>query len=329
MFRPALILALLLAAAAVGVPAIAQDPKPAAPAGFEQQFIYHSIKLPPKNAVRFSVTCPPGWTVQAGGLERDPATVWLPVSRVKAKSTRRWQFSAADLSGKEQTVTVWVACIRPKGAKRPPRFKVVRKDGILVVKQQISRPAALYCPPKYKPLGGTGERYVDVDLPGPRRVGVRAASAGDHPRITSAKPTRRGPDVTIRGGPSDTRATIDQGCYPDTFTTRRGGERAVTLDRNKIAIQAPPGASRVSADCGDGRIATGSSYSFDADADVVAAPSPGPDGDARLWVSNETARTVRGSFFVTCARGEVVKTRVTGIQVDTTTGPLTITQGDG
>jgi hypothetical protein len=47
----------------------------------------------------------------------------------------------------------------------------------------------------------------------------------------------------------------------------------------------------------------------------------------QLRVANDTNREVAGAMFVSCAKGKLKRTRVTGVTVDTEGGELTIGQG--
>lgn len=327
MARPGLIFVVLLAAT-FGTVSTAEAGKSGPRVFFEQQFVYHSIKLQKDQLVRFTVTCPRGWTVADGGLERDAKTAFLSVSKRKANRTRSWEFVAVDESHAEQVVTVWIECIRPVGARFvKPKRRIVRATGIGVVVRQDIRRVPVYCPPEYKPIG-IGERYVEL-MPGEnRRPGVHAAASGDQPRIVSATPDRNGHVVTVVGGPVDTEVTIELVCHQDSLTTRSGQERRVSFDRSRVPVEAQPGTSSVSASCGDGRTPLGaSSYAFGTGADALFTPSPRPDGRVQLEVTNETGGTLSGTFHVTCTRGRLVRSRVTGVTVDTTGGPLTITSG--
>jgi hypothetical protein len=77
------------------------------------------------------------------------------------------------------------------------------------------------------------------------------------------------------------------------------------------------------ANCGDGRIPLGPP-GFAAPGTLFVLPAPGLDGGGQLRVSNPGGAPQAVTIELNCTRGELARTRVTGVTVDTTTGPLVI-----
>lgn len=309
MARTALILLAALLTAALMVVSSGHAGKQKAPAGFVQQFLYHSVEVDPGKSGQIVVNCPKGWLPLDGGLESDPSEAKV-ISSMRVSPTA-WRFRVENLTDGPQVVTLWVECI-----KEIPGFKFKRAKPRFVVTKVGERKAVrvrVQCPAPLRP-GGLGDKYIEL-VPGGRKVS--AAGANDTAEIVSARPTARGHLVTLRGGTSETRVTLQQICVPEEYAAAA---------RTRVPFDAPPGASRVSADCGKGRTPVGMS-GFRFGRAVDATPGPAADGGMQLRVANDTGADVSGAMFVSCAKGRLKRTRLTGVTVDTEGGELTIGQG--
>jgi hypothetical protein len=310
MARTALILSAALVAATLTLVTPGQAGKSGPAAGYVQQFLYHSVEVDPGKSGHILVKCPPGWIALDGGLESDPRMATL-IKSVPETPATTWRFRVDLHSEQPEVVTFWVECLKPIPGFKPkaakPRFVVTR------VGRNKGLTVPIKCPKPLRP-GGLADKYIEL-MPGGRKVS--AAGTNDTAEIVSARPTARGHVVKLRGGSSDTRVALGQVCLPEEYPPAQ---------RVRVPVEAPPGDFRVSADCGPGRTPVGMS-GFAFGRSVGAAPGPARDGDMQLRVANDTDKKVSGAMFVSCAKGKLKRTRLTGVTVDTEGGELTIGQG--
>jgi hypothetical protein len=322
----ALLLAIAIGAAAPGV-AKPPKPKPTAPAGFEQQILYISLELDPGEKVSaYWIDCPKGWDAEDGGLESDPSRTRVTGSEPggyhpdPALAKRSWVFDFENVTEERTVVTLWVACRRPKAVPKPVR-KVVRKRVPFAIPGLKATTIKPRCRKNTVPAG-FGWSLLGPN-PEPAKTGVAAAAVDDGARITGIKPTARGHEVTFTAGSDDVAGHLVQICFPEKVTTRKGERRRVTVERHRMTTMAPAGSSTVTSTCGRGRTSFGTP-GFSTDPAVTVAPSVAPNGDPQLRVSNATGQPAQLTMFTSCTRGRVVHT---GVTVDTTSGPITITSG--
>jgi hypothetical protein len=309
--------AILAIAAALATAPVATAQKPTPPAGFDQQLLYHTQKIPPLGQDQFFVTCPAGWAAIGAGLERKDADIveQVPV-KFNGSTQAEFQYSN-EHSSEDRLVTVWVACIR---SKRSPKITP------LVIKGAVLPGAAeaidAECRRRTRAL--LGDHFIDIQPgQGRQRAGFGAIVGSGTAHVASMRTTARGVRGTIVGGATGGAYQVRAYCVAETVRLRGGGKGRVVLDRERAKAMAPPGESVLRADCGDGRIPLGPP-GFAAPGTLFVLPAPGLDGGGQLRVSNPGGAPQAVTIELNCTRGELARTRVTGVTVDTTTGPLVI-----
>jgi len=309
--------AILAIAAALATAPVAAAQKPTPPAGFDQQILYHTQGIPALGEDLWEVTCPPGWVAINAGLERRDRDI-VEQRQPRFLNARTVEFNySSDASEGDRFVTVWVACTRANGA---PKFTPLVIEGVVLpgVREAIDAE----CRRRTRAL--LGDHFVDLQ-PGQRRerAGFGAVVGPGTAHLASMHTTARGVRGTVVGGSTGGAYKVRAYCVADTVRLRGGGKGRVVLERKRASTVAPPGESVLRAGCGSGRIPLGPP-GFDAPGTVLVLPARGLDGGGQLRVSNPTGMPQAVKIELNCTRGKLAGTRVTGVTVDTTTGPPVI-----
>jgi hypothetical protein len=326
-------------------------------AEFDEAVIYHTAEVPPDRAIDFTVTCPSGWWAVSGtrhSYERGP---FLDLQFAFVRPYNRVNFRVRNYNTTETgRLTVAVVCRR---ARPKPSFKPVlpsRPSGLVLsggnyyvdLQPGEQRTANTPCPatptpPKALSPGGAapaprspgrstsspaglGHHYVDLE-PGSPRARVAGATARV-PQLVDVVPTAHGFRVTVAGADRRTRVLLQALCLKSGIPGRDAeGDRVtrrVDVDRFSLPQTLRPGQGTFGAGCPTGSAPLSSGYDLPAPLPVARSFGRSPQASWAFFNPGSQPATLR--LHLLCLPGRLVLVRGR-TQVDTTVGPITITQG--